>query len=343
MKNKKKTIVLMIQLLVLIIFVLSYKSYTDSILKPVKVWKFARNIDEKVKITDKDIYEGEIAANSYTDNMILVSDTGSIVGRYTTTNVVADTYCYYPQFGDLKESDTSFASLDLTNTRILSLPIDLINDAGGDLTTGDRIDLVFTGNGSSAIAKSGADGQVKEEDESFFYSKVFMQDIIVYNTLTSDGYKYEERAERYSGEPAPVNAAEGANVDSGTLAIVSIIVTPEQAEQIKVRQNVGSVNILKRFDESETHDTLGYVLGNYGKIFSGNANAETSSLQIISTIQDTDTEEDQSVVSTDANGKATNTATTAGISTNKSNSSSDSNQSAESENGIIVAGTDSIE
>ena len=29
-------------------------------------------------------------------------------------------------------------------------------------------------------------------------------------------------------------------------------------------------------------------MGNYGKVFAGNANAETGSLQIISTIQDTD-------------------------------------------------------
>ena len=42
----------------------------------------------------------------------------------------------------------------------------------------------------------------------------------------------------------------------------------------------GSLVYIKRFEESETHETLGFVIGEYGKLFAGNANAETGNIKI---------------------------------------------------------------
>lgn len=347
MKNKKKIVVLVVQLLALIVFIFSYKSYTDAIVKPIKVYSYARSMSEGVKITEKDLVETNVATNTYKQNMVLTSDISSIVGRYTTTKVFAGNICYIEQVGDLNETDKGFVSLDLTNSRLMSIPVDLTTDVGGFLSAGDRIDLMFSGAGTSTIVNinqtSGEDANNETNgggtDESFYYAKVFLQDIVVYEVLNGSGYKYAERATRYEGEAAKnldISNPEEVNVDSGNIKTVLIIVTPEQAEQIKVRMSVGTVNILKRFDESETHDTLGYVLGNYGKVFSGNANAETGSLQIISTIQDTDNDDETLLESN--NNEKNNSIVTTGNSENTNNSTQDSS-SEQSNIGVAIGGS----
>lgn len=337
MKNKKKMTVLVIQLIALILFVFSYKSYTDSVVKPIKVYQFARTISEGTEISQKDLVVTEVAANTYSDNMILQSDISSIIGKYTTTKVYADTLCYAEQFGDLNESNSMFASLDLSNARLMSLKVD-INDVGGYLEAGDRIDLMFTAEGNANIislnpSTDSSDSQKEKEEnettsENFVYSKVFLQNVIVYEVLGSGGFKYVNRAERYPGDVAVnIDASDPTVVDDGGIAQVILIVSPEEAEEIKTREATGEITVIKRFNESETHDTLGYIIGNYGKIFSGNANAETSSLQIISTIQDTDANEDvgtssENIYNTSAGGGVNNA-----TQNNPNNNSDDSDNS----------------
>lgn len=307
MKNKKKMVILVIELLALIVFVLSYKSYSDSVVKPIKVYQFARTINEGTEIKQQDLKLVEVAANTYSDNMILQSDISSIVGKYTTAKVYEGTLCYDAQFGDLNESNSLFASLDLSNARLMSLKVDM-TDVAGNLAPGDRIDLMFTGGGtanlisinpsgseSSSSASNEQQGQENETtSESFVYSKIFLQDVVIYDVIDSAGYKYVNKANRYAGDaPTGINAADVVTADSGTIANLLLVISPEEAEEIKTRELTGNITVVKRFDESETHDTLGYIIGNYGKLFSGHANAETSSLQIISTIQDTDMDDEK--------------------------------------------------
>lgn len=341
MKNKKKMTVLVIQLLALILFVFSYKSYTDSVVKPVKVYQFSRTISEGTEISQKDLILTEVAANTYSKNMILQSDISSIIGKYTTTKVYANTICYSEQFGDLNESNSMFASLDLSNARLISLKVDM-NDVGGYLEAGNKIDLMFTAEGTANIislnspsseSSSSSSNESKEQEgnetssESFVYSKIFLQDVVVYEVLSSSGFKYVNRAERYPGDVAVnIDAADPTMVDDGSIAQVLIIVSPEEAEEIKTREYTGEITVVKRFNESETHDTLGYIIGNYGKIFSGHANAETSSLQIISTIQDTDKDDaagtsSENIYNTGSGGGSNN----ANKNNNNNNSNSNSN------------------
>lgn len=341
MKNKKKIVILLIQLFAIVLFVISYKSYTDTIMKPIEVFMFSRNIEEGTKITEKDIVIGTVSSTNYNSSMILSSDASSIIGRYTTTKVFSSNYCYVEQFGDLNETD-SFSSLDLSNARIISLPVDMLNDSGGYLGEGDKIDLIFSGQGESTIvnvnSQNDENGGSSSSGEAFYYSKVFMQDLIVYKVINNTGYKYLPKTNRFNGQ-APENVdsilSGGGEIDSGSIGAVLLIVTPEQAEQLKTRQQVGTINILKRFDESETHETLGYVLGNYGKVFSGNANAETGSLQIISTIQDTDTKDETYINSTNESGKNTTVNTNAGV----NNNNSSSNESEVSNIGAATGGS----
>ena len=304
MRNKKKLIILIVQIIAVIIFVMSYKSYTDTVMKPIRVYKWAREIGDNVQIKETDVIIGEVSSTNYSANMILASDSKSIIGSYTTTRVYPDTYAYYKQIGETSSVSTNFADLDLTNARVISIPCSYTNDAGASFAEGDKIDLMFTASGSSTIVNpTSGEGEQQGNSNtmgstSFTYSKIFMQEVTIYKTLTSAGFKTTPRAERYSGEDISGVDVSDANVqaDSGGISILLIIVTPEQAEEIKTRQAKGNITIVKRFEESETHESLGYVMGNYGKVFAGNANAETGSLQIISTIQDTD---DSSGVGTD--------------------------------------------
>lgn len=296
MRNKKKFIILLFQIVAVIVFVLSYKSYTDSVMKPIKVYKWAREIGENVQIKETDIVVGDASQNDYTANMVLASDAKSIIGSYTTTKIYPDTYVYYKQLGAETSVSSNLENLDLTNARVISIPCSVGNDAGAYFKEGDKIDLMFTASGSATVVNAASeDGEQTGNSNtggssSFTYSKIFMQEVVIYKTLTGEGFKTTTRADRYSGEAvAGVDTSqEGVSVDSGNISILLIIVTPEQAEQIKTRQAKGSITIVKRFEESETHESLGYVMGNYGKVFAGNGNAETGSLQIISTIQDTD-------------------------------------------------------
>ena len=342
MKNKKKLTILVIQLFVLIVFVFSYKSYTDTVVKPISVFMFANDLQEGAKIEEKDLVLTEVAANTYRKNMILASDASSIIGKYTTSRCFKDTICYTSQFGDLNTSNSMFASLDLTNTVLMSLSVDM-NDVGGYLAPGDKINLIFTSNGSAKIidissdsndGSNQGDGGNKETSESFTFSKTFMQDVYIYDVIGGNGFKYIYKTDRYNGElPTGVNVSDVATADNNSISYLLLIVSPEEAEEIKTRERVGDITVVKRFDETETHDTLGYVIGNYGKIFSGNANAETSSLQIISTIQDTDTQDD--VVAENQ--------TTAGAGSNQEQAQMSQGQGNGGENAIGQIGTENVE
>ncbi len=296
MRNKKKMIILAIQILAVIIFVMSYKSYTDTVMKPIKVYMWAREIGENVQIKESDVIVGKVSSQDYTANMILASNSKSLIGSYTTSKVYPDTYVYYKQVGEANVTSTDFANLDLTNARVISIPCSVGTDAGADFAEGDKIDLMFTAEGQATIVNPvSADGEQSgggssSSSSGFTYSKIFMQEVTIYKTLTSEGFKTTKRADRFSGEQISGmdTSDESVKPDSGGISTLLIIVTPEQAEEIKTRQSKGSITIVKRFEQSETHESLGYVMGNYGKVFAGNANAETGSLQIISTIQDTD-------------------------------------------------------
>ena len=332
MKNRKKMIVLLVQLLALCAFVLFYKNYTDSVIKPIKVYKFARTIPEGTKIEQSDLILAEAAVNTYSDNMILQSNINSIIGKYTTTKVFENTFCYKSHFGTLDESNSMFASLDLSNAVLYSMKVDM-TDAAGLLEPGDRIDLMFTANGSASIINLSSESKNESESSdgessggespsittSFTYSKTFLQDVIIYDVLNSSGYKYVSKEGRYSGDiPSGIEATDVYAADSGNMAYLVLITSKEEAEELKTREATGNITVLKRFEETETHDTLGYIIGNYGKVFSGHANAETSSLQIVSTIQDSD----------NANGSSGSAGLNSGNSSNKDNNKNNNNNGA---------------
>jgi len=268
MKSKKKLIVLLLQIVLIIAFVFTYKQYVEFSLQPTEVYMYARNLDVGVKITERDLTATPLSQMTLQNNMIMVGNKNEVVGKYTITKAIKNTIVYREQLGDITSVD-KFASLDLSNSRVIALPMSYSTGVAGDLERGDRIDLMFT---ASASAENG------DESASFSYSKIFMQNVPIYQINTGSGFKFTAHAH----EDAYVTTEDGSTVAQSyeAPASISLIVTPEQAEEIHTRLLVGEIIFVKRFEESETHETLGFVIGEYGKIFAGNANAETGNIQV---------------------------------------------------------------
>jgi pilus assembly protein CpaB len=271
MKNKKKLIVLMLQIILIGAFVFTYKQYVEFSLQPTEVYGYARSLDGGMKITERDLIPVPLSQMTLNSNMVQVTDKNAVVGKYTRIPVVKHSIVYREQLGDITSVD-KFASLDLSNSRVISLPIEYINGVAGDFKRGDRLDLMYSTSG--ATATSG------EDSTSFTYAKIFMQNVPVYQVNTASGYKFTPHADKdlYAAPQEGEDATEAPTYEA--IASISLIVTPEQAEQIEARKLSGNIVFVKRFEESETHETLGFVIGQYGKLFAGNANAETGNIQV---------------------------------------------------------------
>lgn len=270
MKSKKKLIVLALQIILIIAFVFTYKQYVEFSLEPTNVYMYARNLDEGVKITERDLTITPLSQMTLQNNMILEGNKNEVVGKYTITRAIKNTIVYREHLGDITSVDT-FASLDLSNSRVIALPINYETGVAGDIDRGDRIDLMFAASGS-AESEDGSEGS------EFSYAKIFMQNVPVYRLNSSSGFKFIPHAD----QDVYVTSEDGTTTAQSyeSPATISLIVTPEQAEEIEARRLEGTIIFVKRFDESETHETLGFVIGQYGKIFAGNANAETGNIQV---------------------------------------------------------------
>ncbi|TCJ98287.1 UNVERIFIED_ORG: pilus assembly protein CpaB [Anoxybacillus amylolyticus] len=263
--KKKQMIVLFLQLVLMVGFAASFYRYVQVQVQPVDVYVFSRDLSANDKVSAGDIQKVSIPAKAVTEEM--VKDPKTIVGKYLVTDVFSDQFVYKNQL--VKKGDVDpFKSMDLTKLRKISLPISYVEGFGGNLKRGDRVDLVFTGEGTK---------ETPQGEKKFRYAKVFLQDVYVYNVTTADGYKYVDRSESTVSKQGEEISTSGA---SGELAVVTLAVTLEQAEEIVARMNAGQIRLLARFGDSESYETLGFVLGDYQKVFSGPINAETSKTKV---------------------------------------------------------------
>ncbi len=269
MRNKKKLIVLLIQIILILMFVFTYKQYVEFSLQPTEVYMYARNLDVGIKVTERDLITTPLSQMTLQNNMILAGNKNEVLGKYTTVKAIKNTIVYREQLGDISTVD-KFASLDLSNSRVIALPASYETTVAGDLERGDRIDLMYTNGGATATTEEGS--------TSFAYAKIFMQNIPIYQLNTADGFRFTGHANQDAYVVNEDGTTSSQSYDG--IASISLIVTPEQAEEIHARLLTGSIVFVKRFEESETHETLGFVIGEYGKLFAGNANAETGNIQV---------------------------------------------------------------
>lgn len=272
--KKRKTIALILQFVITFAFIFSSYQYVQKTVADTPAYVFTRNISKSTQIEDDDVKVVNVPKKALTQNNIFKKE--DVVGKYANTDVYAGNLAYKNQMIDEGKMEV-FEKLDLTKMRKISLPINYLEGFGGELRRGDRVDLIYTGKGTKKTSD-----EYGGAEEQFTYSKIFLQDVLVWNVTTGDGYKFVPKNEYSKTE---VTAASGdyeggekieVSPDEGELKIVTLMVTLEQAEEINARLNTGNVKLVGRFDESSSYETLGYVLGDYGKVFTGNANAETS-------------------------------------------------------------------
>lgn len=269
--KKKRLIMLLLQMCLIIGFAFSFYTYVQKEIQPTDVFVFTQDIaDLNTEITANHVKRVQVPAKAVTKDF--AKDPSDIIGKYLITKSFNGQYVYKSQLVD-KENIDPFDSMDLSKLRKISLPINYIDGFAGNIKRGDKIDLVFTGEGTIRNNQG--------SQEKFNYSKVFMHDIMVYSVNTEDGYKYVDRS-KYSLSEIGANEGESIDVDTSSdeIAVLTVAVTLEQAEEIEARIKKGSVRYLGRFDESETYETMGYVIGNYSKVFSGTADAETGAAEV---------------------------------------------------------------
>lgn len=257
--KKKKIVILILQMILILISVFAFNRYTREQIKPVEAYIYSGDINDLSKIlTEDDIKSVTIPKSAITTNFALNKE--DILNKCVDSKVKKGQYIYINQLVKPEEVDI-FNFLDLSKYRKISLPISFVDSFSGNIKKGDKVDLVYTGEGT----KSSEDSYSGEED--FMYSKVFMQDVLVYSVNTDEGYKYMDYSECLSDD---IEANEKQEIK-----IITLAVTLEQAEEIEARTNTGKVRFLGRFADSKSYNTLGYVLGDYQQIFSGRGFAET--------------------------------------------------------------------
>lgn len=158
-------------------------------------------------------------------------------------------------------------TLNYEDLRLISIPLSDENILSGLINRGDRVDLLYTGAGESAMGESG---------DEFYYTTMVIENVVIYQVLTGEGLTYESQVNAYDKGLAPedfgtsVTGEEGSQVTE-TPAYVVVAVTPEQAEEIKTRMQTGDLSIIGRFPESISKgDSLqDFIMGTAGKLEAG--------------------------------------------------------------------------
>lgn len=262
--KRKRTLILIAQIVITLLVGVFLFSTTNKQLESEKVFVYDLTIDELNRpLAEEDIKEVSIPKRAITKEMETNKD--NIIGKYIDRKVTKGHTVYKDQLVELEDVDV-FETMDLTDKRKISLPISYVDGLSGNLKKGDKVDLAYVGAGQA-------------EKGEFRYGKVFMQNLPVWSINTGDGFRYvdksSETTESYIAEEK-IDAQSG----EGELAVITLAVTLDQLEEIKARESAGTISFVGRFDDSESYDSMGFVLGDYEKIFSGQGYAETGRVEI---------------------------------------------------------------
>ncbi|MEK3956022.1 MULTISPECIES: Flp pilus assembly protein CpaB [unclassified Psychrobacillus] len=257
----KRMAILFIQVALIGGAIFFFMNYTQKEIEPTKVYVYTADMEANQEIKEADITQIEIPAKGVQDNF--VTDKKDLKGMFIGSPVFKGQYVYKDNVIKEGEQDP-FDSMDLERYRKMSIPVSLESGIGGNLERGDKIDLIYQDGGKAKV-----EGDLAMEESDFIYSKAFLQDVIVYNVVTKEGIPYVDRSE--SGYTSEDEDGVG-----GELAVLTVAVTLDQAEEISARQAKGSISMVARFSEAETYETLGFVLGDYEKQFVAPVEVETN-------------------------------------------------------------------
>lgn len=242
--KKKRIIVMVVQLVIIIAFAVSLITHTNNKIDDVTIFKYANDISANTLITKNDVRSARVPRGAMTAGMEFDSR-DDIVGMYTRTNVYKGTTVYDIQLINEDITDP-FASIDLSNYRKYSIPVSFEGTFGGSVARGDKIDLIFVGDIDA--------GHTSVRDAK--YSKTFLEDVLIESVSTRDGFKFIDRS-RFTEDEARTSSEEeiSATTNSSDIGILTLLVTPDQAEEIAVRRIVGDVELVGRL-KGDTYNQI---------------------------------------------------------------------------------------
>lgn len=253
--KKNKTVAVILEFGVLAALAGGFYTLQQKQVEPTVVYQYNRDLAEATIISSSDIVQVTIPADAVTSTMVL--NPNDIIGKAVDSDVYSGDYITNKVLIDPEDIDI-FATMDLSDYRQIAIEVSRQDCVGGNLSSGDTVDLGYIAKGSATEG---------EEALSFTYTTTFMKDVLVYKVLTGSGDEYVNQTE------GPVYDKDG-NRAAGSPGIVILAVTADQAEEILARQTTGSIKLIGRFDTSENTETTGYVMGDYGKVYTYYANPE---------------------------------------------------------------------
>jgi Flp pilus assembly protein CpaB len=259
--KKKRILILALELVLLIAVMGGVFVYTQNQMNPTKIFEFDAPLNKGEIIKASHLKVSEIPGSALNESFIRSKD--DVLGKIVTTNVSPGQYVTKDLVIE-KDDFNPLELMDLSKMRKISFPITLEYAAAGDIKQGDIVDLVYTGV-----------DQNEETGEEFIYSKIFMEDVIVWSMKTTEGIEYYNASN--SDSFATTEEDELANIEGGNgaeLAMVAVVVTGPQAEEIATRTTYGKIDLLSQFKQAETVDSVGYAIGEYQEVKAGNVDPE---------------------------------------------------------------------
>lgn len=260
----KKMFATVLEVAIIIIAFIAINYTTQGKIKPTKVYVYSQTIEDAgTEMNPKLVKEATLPKKYVNKNYVTSVD--QMKGFKTDTKVFAGEYVLKSHLTESGQEDP-LQQIDWSANRIVTIPAKNVSPS---IRKGSRIDLIYVGAGEGNKT-TGANG-AEESDGSVIYSKVFMQDVVV---VAAPGDAVQKA-------PAEEGAPTEATGDAKASSQLKVAVTLGQAEEIASRANTGTILIAQRQPGAEKYDTLGYVMGDYRKKFTGHGNAETGSTQIV--------------------------------------------------------------
>lgn len=267
--NVKRLIVLGGQILAIVVLAVGLFILTKKQVSPVTVYQFTGDLKANTEVTPSDFKAISIPKTAVTGDFVLKasdledymidSETGEAPLYVVSTDVFEGQYVT-KQLLVQSEKRNLLKELDLSGYRQIAIPISLSTGVGGWIEKGMTVDLAYLANGTN------------DNSESFTYTTLFMQDVLVNDVLTGGGYQYvsvysdlyDEMYENWDGtvETQPTD-------NTSDMAYLIVTVTTDQALEILTRLNTGKISAIKRFDESTNQEVNDYIMGEQGAIKTG--------------------------------------------------------------------------
>lgn len=249
-KTSQLALALVLNILLILGAVVVINTYIKRTLDEVVVYKYTTSLPRDTQISENNIVAVKVSGKSITKDAI--TDKSQVVDKFTATEVyegeIVDSRKIVAE-GQINPL-SALPEEESSKMRKISIPVDLLSTWGGSICKGERVDLSYTGNLGSGSSTG-------------TYTKIFMQNVLVYDVLSSSAESYIKPEDRpaITIDPKSENAAELAEAEMrrrSDLVMAILAVTPEQYEEIKNRQSTGEVSLVGRFENSKNVETKGY-------------------------------------------------------------------------------------